>query len=442
MKPSIVTVALCLSLVLEDSASGQIKSRGFVPFQSTQEFVTPRSTPRLPQRQRKKLSVAALVKLLKSRRERDRVFALNHIDRFYGTDRRLPELLIPAIQMAEQSRRAVSSSDLRLAVLLCRSNTPAAIDQQVSMLSSRDSRIVMLAADALGRRKPRRALKSLFGLSKRNEFRDWYGFRHCTVDAVSQFREPESLDFLIDLLPRIEGQLKYVTVRHLTRVTGQNFGGEADRWRKWWGSAKPKFSFAIGSDTKSDWKKIATKMPWNGVLPKFYGVPLYAKRLVFVVDCSKSMLSSVDGETRLQRAKIEFANAINQLPEDVYFGLIAFERTAIAWRPTLIQATAANKQAAVSDARRLLAGAKTASFDALNLAISLDPNTELIVFLSDGRPTAGRIVVPHEIVDAVSSLNLFRRITIDTLGIDTRDLTREFMEDLAFRNFGKFVLIR
>jgi hypothetical protein len=38
--------------------------------------------------------------------------------------------------------------------------------------------------------------------------------------------------------------------------------------------------------------------------------------------------------------------------------------------------------------------------------------------------------------------NMFQRTSIDTLGVDTQDISEQFMKDLANRNFGQYFKIR
>jgi len=177
-------------------------------------------------------------------------------------------------------------------------------------------------------------------------------------------------------------------------------------------------------------------------VPVFYGMNIYAKRVVFIVDRSKSMLSTVDEETRLEQAQTELVNAIKNLPDGTFFNIIAFDQTVIPWKPRLVSANLQTKREAFRAVWRLIAGRKTAAYDALERGLALDPNIELIVFLSDGRPTAGQIVVPDLIVDVITKQNLLLRATINTIGIDARDVNEEFLKDLAESNFGEYLSVR
>src|SRR5262249_37559944 len=150
---------------------------------------------------------------------------------------------------------------------------------------------------------------------------------------------------------------------------------------------------------------VASDMPWDQPVPKFYGVPIYAQRVVFVVDASKSMQSTVDGVTRLDDAQRELEQTIRGLPEGTYFNLIAYDVMPRLGNAKRVRADFQTRSDALRFVYSQAADRKTACYEALESALSLDPNLELVVFLSDGEPTAGRIVDPPRIVQAIAMHN-------------------------------------
>ena len=74
--------------------------------------------------------------------------------------------------------------------------------------------------------------------------------------------------------------------------------------------------------------------------------------------------------------------------------------------------------------------------DALALAFSYD--TEAVYLLSDGKPTAGRVVEPAAIVRMVAEANKSRRVSLHTIGIAPDGGLAEFLAILAKANFGQF----
>ena len=80
----------------------------------------------------------------------------------------------------------------------------------------------------------------------------------------------------------------------------------------------------------------------------------------------------------------------------------------------------------------------TNTFGALERSLEVDENTEAIYFLSDGKPTHGRIVPMPEIISEITQANRFRHISINTIGVAVNGATEEFMRTLAEKNGGVY----
>jgi hypothetical protein len=189
--------------------------------------------------------------------------------------------------------------------------------------------------------------------------------------------------------------------------------------------------------------KVAPRpIPWEEPRPSFYGMTIYAKRVVFIIDRSGSMNSAVNGETRLQRAQQELLREIKSLTESDHFNIVAFDDKMEVFSRRLMKATEANKDDGIRFGYGLEPGGGTACYEPLKMGLEASNDLELILFLSDGEPTAGALVDPSAIVTAISNHNLTQRTTIHTLGIDARDRHEYFLKNLAEKNFGKLLLIR
>ena len=272
------------------------------------------------------------------------------------------------------------------------------------------------------------AFRSVSLLAKAKFFEDNFAYRRCVVQAMTQIRQPEAVSFLIERLPQTRGQIQYDVIEYLTRLTSQKFRDNDHEWMIWWNDNKSRFAFPPAGtalpDTSLDDRK-----------PTYYGIPICAKRVVFVLDTSGSMRGAP-----IEAAKKALVSTIESLPEEVAFDLVFFDATATTWQPRLVPATAEAKQNAMRAVfdRGLKLG--TASSAALNTAFGLEP--EAIYFLSDGEPTDG---LPTEIVNNVSQFNRTRRVSIHTIGVVTQrngaiGLTL-FMEPLSEQNYGKFRLV-
>ena len=281
-------------------------------------------------------------------------------------------------------------------------------------------------------------------LTRRREYAQRYGFRRCVVDAVAKYPDKTAVDFLVDRLEQSDGQLKYETALNLQKMTGKDFGGIAADWRTWWQKNRDDFEFSSrvqASETVS--LKVAPKpIPWDEPRPSFYGMTIYAKRVVFVIDRSGSMNSSVNSETRLARAQQELQKAIKALTESDYFNIVAFDDRMEVFQTKLVQATDANKLDGIRFGYGLEPRGDTACYEPLKMGLDASNDLELMLFLSDGEPNAGALVDPHAIVVAIANHNLTQRTTINTLGIDARFAHEAFLKNLAEKNYGKLLLLR
>lgn len=316
----------------------------------------------------------------------------------------------------------------------------------VKLTESLDVNLAFAAAYSLGERKDAELLPAIVSLSKRKEFTQSFGLRRCLVDVVAQVPDKNAVEFLIGVASAFDGQLRFETAQHLARLTGQNFGGHSDQWAKWWKDQSASFQFAPQSleavNSANPETQAVARIAWPESLPEFFGVPVYAKRVVFVIDRSRSMASSVNGVTRLDEAVKQLEQAVDSLDRYAYFNDIAYNSDVLPFMSQLVLAEDANKRASRNFAYRLKPEKKTASYDALYAGLMADANLEAMYFLSDGEPTAGRVVDMPSIVNSITAQNALQRTSIFTLGIDARGDHEEFLRDLAKRNHGKFVMIR
>ena len=388
-----------------------------------------------------KLAVA-----LKGKSEERRAEALTLLDANAVQETAIAEALKQSVERDVRSKHVTlltAQSVLRLA------QSPRDDDVQflVKLTQSPDVVLAFAAAASLGERKDAELLPAIVSLSKRKEFKQSFGLRRCLVDVVAQIPDKGAIEFLISVASDFDGQLRFETVQHLARLTGQNFGGHADQWAKWWKDQSGSFQFEIALASKPVASKNpetqpVARIPWPEPLPEFFGVPVYAKRVVFVIDRSRSMASSVDGVTRLEEAVKQLEKAVDELDRYAFFNVYAYNSDVLPFMSQLVQAEDDNKRAARNFAMRLTPTKKTACYDALYSGLMADANLEAMYFLSDGEPTIGRIVEMPAIVNSITAQNALQRTSIYTLGIDARGAHEDFLRDLAKRNFGNFVMIR
>ncbi len=383
-----------------------------------------------------------LLRAFRGNREDLRHKVLDDAERLYLADPQLAPTLWQAIEPALKVPQ-VPESLLRAVHLDGRLDDPEATSRLVALLSAADPRLVQTAVDILAERRPAEALEKLTKLTEHPAFKERYGFRHAVVSAVAGFDEPASVGFLVGTIGSLDGQLKYETARELARLTGENFGGKSSEWRKWWEAHREGFRVAAASSAPAAPVKAApVPIPWDVNVPQFFGTLIYARRVVFVIDKSKSMLSSVDGVTRLDSAQKELEGAIRGLPDYSWFEIIAYNDFEQPYAGKLVPATPAEKSGAVQFTYSLVAERKTDIFDTLSDALNVDSNLEAIVFLSDGEPTSGRIVDYPSILQKITRQNAQQRTSIHTIGIDAQGAAQDFLKKLAADNFGEYRSIR
>lgn len=403
----------------------------------------------------KPFPVKQLVGCLKSPVEETRLLGLSHLTEESFQDAAVTDAVLGFVERHARDR-TIAMSIVRAIQISGRVEQPEIATRLSPLLATADPRVAIIIADVLSSAKQPTAIQPVVALSERPEFAKSYGLRRTVVDASARYTEPSAVDFLVSTVNSADGQLKYETARHLTRITGQSFGGWGDKWEAWWQANRsnplPKAAEGEAGGTPAQDNSGATvgvspsiagaRMPWPHKLPEFYGIPVYAKKVAFVIDKSRSMESSVEGVSRWDRATDELEKVIKALPNDAEFTLFAFDTSIVTWKANLVPATDENKREAIYFARRLSPSGKTDCYDGLAAGLHADGNLEAVYFLSDGAPNAGPITEPMAIVEAITAQNAFQRTGIFTFGIDARGIHEEFLKQLASRNWGEYISVR
>jgi hypothetical protein len=319
-----------------------------------------------------------------------------------------------------------------LAVLLA-SSVPAARRETGELLDKITTTqhgvlVVETLADELGRHGTERDVMVLAKLSKTRTFAEHFGIRRAVVGALTQIPKTQALGALIEMLEAVKGEALADASEHLTQVTGQIFGMDAAAWQRWWKDEHEHYEYPKRVK-QAPYRSVALDMAGT-----YYGLPLFAERLVFVLDTSGSMQGP-----RITAAKRELVRAIAGLPEHVQFGIVIFNSTVQTWQKQLVPATEQSKKAATTFVNSQEVHSNTFSYDALEAAFHFD--TEAIYFLSDGAPTGGKIVAPVDIVAAISAENKIRRISLYTIGIGAGipgGPLDTFLRSLAEENLGLY----
>jgi Mg-chelatase subunit ChlD len=281
--------------------------------------------------------------------------------------------------------------------------------------------------DAASRGCDATALSALRTLASLRCCADSLAFRRGLVATLAGMTDPRAVEALIDMLEGLRGEARGDAIQHLTKLSGENHGTDVEAWRIW---------FAVHRDAARrtpppEADPAAAPAPRAGATRSqadYYDIPIHADRVVFVLDTSGSMQGP-----RLEAAKRELQSAIFGLPAETLFTVVFFNSDVGSWQRALVPATDDTKRAAATFVARLPADGGTATSDALQAAFTFD--TEAIFILSDGAPSAGRVVEPAGIIQFVTQLNQGRAVTVNAISIMGGG---GFLENLARANHGSF----
>jgi len=416
-----------------------------------------------------------------------------------------------------------------------------------AIASMRADEVTECMLDALDRRSTRASEKILYVdvIAERSDDRSLDGLSsaleswerqpevaRAAVAAIEGRRATRCVDAVIDLMEELEdddpdGLLMNQVRDALVAITGESFENAHD-WRNFWEPRKQSFRPRTGDAPRH------RGTTGERDRPTFFGSELKSNRIVFVIDVSGSMQAAdpvrpgtggpqprrgprtgpggqgggggedpgADSRVRIERAKYQLAQAVEALPDDAAFTILAYNGALMGgpggpgggaglpggapddpdaplppklggyewlliWDDELrLQgANERNKESAKEWISRLTPNGMTFTYNALRVAFEVE-GADLIVLLSDGAPTevdreTGQEMTTDRILEKVAELNRFRRLRIDTFGFDAEAGAQprrrgggsipagfggggglgKFMQDLADQNGGDYTRI-
>jgi hypothetical protein len=331
-----------------------------------------------------------------------------------------------------------------------------------------DPRALVLAVDGLAGRDAAKVTPVL--VSRIDDVR-WL-VRAAVVAALENTPSKEGIDAVVKRMQKEDGRLKGDCARALKALTGKDLPANPEVWRVWWESNREKWTgkppapdpnAPLTPFAEAD-KKDAPSERKTG----FFGIEIESKRVVFVIDVSGSMTWEMGGkgpEAKMARApcaKEELKRCIGGLEDGTLFDIIFFSTSVHVWKADMQKADAKirGEARAYVDSAEVMGATNT--YDALEAAFALgdmgkgkkresdptgDARMDTIVFLSDGKPTLGRITDPDKIRSAVRDWNKARRIAIHSIAFgvsagpskDREGADPVFMKGLATDSGGKYV---
>jgi hypothetical protein len=280
---------------------------------------------------------------------------------------------------------------------------------------------------------------------------------------------------LINALSQAGPRLAMAIGKALQDLTGENFEPFADVWVRWWEEHREEFEST--EEVKARKQEVFEPI-------HFYGLPIKSDRIIFVIDVSDSMKHRTENGNPAEKwkppaevtggkspppppppeeilsgpkidvAKHELKKALEKLPSDTKFTIIAFNSGVSVWKDQLVAATDSNKQDAFTWVRALKPYSVTYVEGALRRAFQiagvLDVDdkyphitADTIVVLSDGAPTDNHPrkvsnADPEALLALVREWNKGQKVVIHAIGVDMIDYI-DFLKKLAEQNGGTYV---
>jgi len=245
-------------------------------------------------------------------------------------------------------------------------------------------------------------------------------------------------------------------------LTGANPGDDVRVWAAWWRDHE--------ADVMAGKVALGTGKPAQAKSDQgnFYGIPQLEDRIIYVLDCSGSMIASMenprfvnggavsardDEDSRFDAAMRELLRATKSLRRDARYTVITYSDHAEAILGEELEAAKPERHAQLTDALASIGPAgQTNIYEALDLALRLagvhpeEPpgpaKADAIYLLTDGAPTdaKGALEDPERTLEAVREWNALRRVAIHTIGIGA-DHNSALLRQLAEENGGTYYAV-
>lgn len=251
--------------------------------------------------------------------------------------------------------------------------------------------------------------------------------------------------------------------RLLERMTGQKMlPGQPAAWQEFWRREGSSMRLVRNAKVAEQSQKPGARQ-----YAKFFALDLETDRVLFVLDFSGSMAEEVtlkatttaaQAGTRTTKAKLvveELKKIVASLPDKTMLNFVIFSDEVRVWRelrdgrPALValdDETRDDLLGTFLDSLRP-AGA-TNLYGALDRALEFagrglhdkyyETGFDTLYVLSDGAPSAGKVIDRDEILRLVRDANRLRKLTIHTVTFGDQNETK-FLGELATQNNGRHV---
>lgn len=321
--------------------------------------------------------------------------------------------------------------------------------------------VAQAALEALGRQN---APGSIDVLLARLQDPRWQ-LRIAALQGLSFYREPRVVEALLEGMKKEDGVIQRHYFGALCRMWGESVAGTVKAFVSWWAANKARVlerwaSAGREGPVMDDPPAIMVSKSGHGGSTSFYGLKTDSKHIIFVIDISGSMgeQGGVDeqGQMRVDVAKRELVNAIRSLAAEdgdergqATFNVVSYNAEVQVFKAgKMIPATKRNKEKAFAWIEKLQAIGATNIFDALVQAFEIigtrrlskqyEEGADTVFLMTDGKPTAGKVMDPQLIRQEIGKINRDRKITIHTIGVG-KDHDADFLRKLAAENNGEYL---
>jgi hypothetical protein len=282
------------------------------------------------------------------------------------------------------------------------------------------------------------------------------------VSALAVLRSKEGIGPLIERMATTKGRLRTDIHDALVSLTGQDFHGNQELWKRWWDEHGETFEVSAAPPPR---RSLEDAQETLGLT--FFGITTESQRVLFILDVSGSMNFSMvarDNPTdepdkpydmprsnevsRLVAAKKDLLQALGGLKDGAVTNLIVYASDVWSWKdqPTTLEAGTRAELNAYVEALEAVGG--TNIYGALEFAFDMAgvegkgewerPPFDTIFLLSDGRPSIGVTTDVEEILAFVREKNRAAGIVIHTIGLSGAH-NAYLLRNLAEQNGGTYV---
>lgn len=300
-------------------------------------------------------------------------------------------------------------------------------------MTHRSATVRVAAVRALGQARDARDFEALTSALDDSH----WSVRYEALRALAALRIPQAVPALIASMEREEPRLRHEIGGLLEDLTGKHYGQQLVAWKDWLEKEGEEPTILTEKEAERARRVDDERRERESSGAAFFGLEIHSKRMIFVLDLSRSMVEKSkghyaheEGERRIDIAKRELIHTLGVLDSTALINLISFSDKADPWKKESVPFSARMLDRATSYINKL-----STDFGGTNLHAALklafeSPDVDTIVILSDGFPSVGDIVDPKRLRMEVASWNEFRRIAIHCVALgDDIGLLRELSKD-------------